>query len=90
MHNTVDRQRSKNSVRESKYSILKCHIGLISGTAQIYYILPEAVIFISSYLSMRFPFLSLIVVSDKTICSSRTLPVLYSDVRAIFLNDHHS
>jgi hypothetical protein len=90
MHNTVDRQHNKNSVRESKCSIFKCHIGLISRTAQIYCILPEAVIVMSSYLSLRFPFLSLIAVSDKIICSIRALPVLYSDVRGHFLNDHHS
>ena len=89
MHNTADRQCSKHSVRESKYSIFKCHICLISGTAQLHCILPEAVIFMSSYLS-RFPFLSFIAVSDKIILSSSALPVLYSDVWGHFLNDHHS
>jgi hypothetical protein len=88
-HNTVDWQRSKNSVTESKCSIFKCPICFISDTAQLYCILPKAVIFMSSYLS-RFPFLSLTVVSDKIILSSRALPVFYSDVWGQFLNDHHS
>jgi hypothetical protein len=74
MHNTVDRQCSKNFVGESKYSIFECHICLISGTAQLYYFLPEAVMLMSSYLS-RFPFLCLVVVSDMVIISSRALPV---------------
>ena len=89
MHNTVDRQCSKNSVRERKYCSFKCHTCLISGTTQLYYILPEAVILMSSYL-LRFPFLCLIVTREKIILSSKTLPVVYSDVWGHFLNDNHS
>jgi len=89
MHNTVDRQCSKNSVRESKYCISKCHTCLISSTAQLHYILPEAVILMSSYL-LRSLFLSLIEASDNIILSSRALPVLYRDVWDHFLNDFHS
>ena len=88
-HNTVDRQCSKNFVRESKYSVFKCHICSTSDNAQLQCILPEAVIFMSSDLS-RFPFVSLTVVGDMIILSSRALPFLYTDVRSLFLNDHHS
>jgi hypothetical protein len=70
VHDTVDRPCSKNSVRESKYCIFKCHVCLISGTAQLYCILPEAVILMSSYLS-RIPISSFVVVSNKIILSSR-------------------
>jgi len=84
MHDTVDRQYSKECVRESKYSIFKRHKVLISGTAQFCYILQDVVMLMSRDLSLMFTFLSLIVVTDKIIFSNRALPVLYGDVRTIF------